>query len=1010
MDEFNYRVKTSCSLISDNILTSHEIVQSGLNTHLFISKLIPEGEGRPLENRDIVIFNRTENRQVVPITSSCTSSLSGVERISSAARCLGVPSHLLQEHLTVKFSRNLTLSLLMIALPYSTGCPVALKKTCKQGGKGYGGDEALHSSSQPGVVLYHRPETMVPMLQNLLENILTTKTESLKNILNCEEFSEQLWATLLSYDISVFTSILHPNSEGANILERAAALQDRLVGSMSRDAMQESEKYSVWLDDNRGLIEAYGALIAELQSEMRSLKAQDLIFQEGDNLLEECFIELSHAAVDVLPPDLNRLDSDIFEVRARGRLEQLEHHSALGTESLEKLVEIYRGDIAETIQSSSSYLQTACDHLEAIHKLWPAFCKQTGLLEQMREAYVEKRGGTIEQFSQAYIEHLTLAAKLCKLTKPLLAGSRKAESLQQVDYAASLSKLSSQNQLQREMDPLEYSLADISQLAGQIFALAVTVVSTAEKGILCFNTKEVTRKKGELIEQIYKSTEEDLSGLLQKNILAVRHLLNPTEDEKECRAAQSWIEKGLAVDLGQVVYQLYVEQIDIESLRERYLSLQESRQEGPLLDLMKDLCIYLGRDRQFAKPIIQAQAELLTKLYGSEEPHAFKLLFSSSMHGVPIFTDKNAYSFGQSLEKKRSSLLNEKTLPPLAKELFAAKKLDIEALDSFLKEMEAPQVEYNEQVNALYHRLVCARYLMEALTSALSYNISPGLKKDIREYIDKKVTGASIKTGSFLVDAMKLLLPKEESVKNSHGENLSSFFFLLFHLASADKVAKANLADSLSLESVQANLQTFFSGEKSDSLQDQSLRFVQMTSDFSTTVLPTYSSCLEGLGENSLKELLLSEIDSVGPTFLQDATRRYMSQQDSSLLAQFTLLSTISRKYSALLSGRTSPLLSNAVERGSEFALQGKVKYQKENRELTLKFTLPRSTIKNVGHILCQANLEPDVEGNFSPEHIEVVQKIAGCILADLANLETEGTFRFQIERQDYEKIESKEE
>jgi hypothetical protein len=54
-----------------------------------------------------------------------------------------------------------------------------------------------------------------------------------------------------------------------------------------------------------------------------------ITLNEGDNLLANRCIELSHGAADVLPVELNQLDSDTIEVMTRSRLEILQHQSAL---------------------------------------------------------------------------------------------------------------------------------------------------------------------------------------------------------------------------------------------------------------------------------------------------------------------------------------------------------------------------------------------------------------------------------------------------------------------------------------------------------------------------------------------------------------------------------------------------------------------------------------------------------------------------------------------------------
>jgi hypothetical protein len=104
--------------------------------------------------------------------------------IQIANQCFGLSADNLACHLDIKMSRSINLALLMILMPWGSGCPTALLPTNIQGAIGYGGDSALHSSQQPGVALYLQKGPMANMVRNLMRQIIETQLLTLNDELS----------------------------------------------------------------------------------------------------------------------------------------------------------------------------------------------------------------------------------------------------------------------------------------------------------------------------------------------------------------------------------------------------------------------------------------------------------------------------------------------------------------------------------------------------------------------------------------------------------------------------------------------------------------------------------------------------------------------------------------------------------------------------------------------------------------------------------------------------------
>lgn len=1055
------------------------------DTHLFVSKLTPADEQatQALQNREIIVFNKVskekgkaKERHVVPISSNCTSSLSAANPTT------------LEEHLSIKFFRSLNLSLLMTLIPWNSGCPTALLTTVKQGGKGFAGQEALHSSMQPGLALYADKANMFAMIKKLITDIILNKIFSLNQIEE-KSLTEIICIALLNYDLRILTHGLS-NPKLKQIVENASRIQNELNTSLKKKLPSQPKELEIclkkWIEENGEDLKKYKNYLQNLQETVASLEEEDLSFDDGENILAHRYVELSHSAVDVFPQELNMLDSDVFEAMARPRLEFLQHLSALGKHTPNELCKSYIDNLDRLLENVNKYFEDVLGYLKTIAESWKDLKDNIHNLEDLRQRSLQGDSKAKENFINCYKNYIVKATELYKSGKLLVDYDSKKnnsfkkakEKLNTILYISDLG-----------IDSDQYGLSNVTQYGKDVVEVAnivlKSVVKAAQSCKGSFNKankkKDEEKPFSEEPEEVISTPESDVitfeeiintpkNGIITFLELKVPLLKKLSESELSPDLVKNWL-TNMEKDFEELIYKLKPQEIATDHPTVNHLRklFEEAVSNDSCLKFMQNLCIHFACSKGLKaekKQNASAQNNLFKGVFEkvkNNNESRFDLLFNTTLHNIPLFKNKNLHSYGRDSTNSMGqhnlfeSVKNSKTIKKNLISLLSDTNTTVdtntvkEAINSF-EEIGNSKTQEEEFVLA---RLRCAEYLLEAFTSVLESELIPPtlknkLENKLEDYKRKYLNFYNILSSTFLTNALPLLLPRKNTGDLTSEATLYSFI-LLHELISLDPKALQHFQSAFKQkDKVQKHLEKVLKvdeDEKNDMIT-QNKHLESLSRYFSKNFLPVYSSCLESVKsysiEKYLKDLLLSEIEIDAPLSLRSIARNFMREGSIDRLAQYTLLSTISRQYETLISRRQIPLFTAVEPDSSRITLCGKISLSPD-KTFEVEFAFLQDIFEAIGSVVSgiqtikkvefaslqdssqaisnnvvdetqtdetQIVVEVNQKG-LDEKLLQTIEQCANCIIADLANLKAitdlanlkvTVVFNFQLHVQTYQK------
>ncbi|MDP1836603.1 MAG: hypothetical protein Q8K75_11850 [Chlamydiales bacterium] len=954
---------------------------------VFATSLKPSSaSGQNLQGREICVFSKGNERILAHAEGGVTSSLrhSAVaisQPLVGAAvqTCLGIPISTLKPLLDIKISRSTSLALLMILLPWKSGCPTALGTTVLQGSMGCGGHGALHSSQQPGVALHLQKAPMAEMLQDLLLQMVHSQLSTLQNYLQAggedKNISDLCNAAFLFDLVSTF-SILDFNNAPSKLLQTLQNAGDfqHLLQRQITDHYENAKFNNMAFEEiappamDEQFLSAYVDSLQNLIAEVPSITSTSIAFEEGENLLASRLIELSHAAADVLPQELNRLDADAIERWARPRLEVLQHRSGLGKTTPQELCDQYLTDLSDLLAKTTDYTQRVCQDLDSI-------IQEQDIWRTHLDTLLRASSGALDSpqnfaaFKQAFLDCYASAVQLAKYGNLFNSYRPDAEEVKEISTQVNENTFHHvSNRMTnggsyvpiKDMPHFSYGLTEVAKYGSLLMKMVYPTVDSAVKAVLMSapkvnsapgGRKRSAPKGGDLSpnEKIFNelmAVPNETRDYLESRVPFLSLNLDGKDEQRLHSLAKSWI-TDLEYNTSVTIFSYELHKIDYSTLKQSLKVARSTPDAASVTHLLKQMCQYL---QDPTRPNVKAMTLPIARVFENalkEDLGPITALFDTAAHNVAF--ENTSYTSGRPPINGSSTLSINNPLEAQFRPLLAKKApATIEELHNMLHAISLlPDSDITPELSYWQMRITLAIYLTEAFNAVLlNDSISHSKKNAIRNFLSTQLNWSNIQTGAFLTHAIRLI-----EAKRGDPARIATDFAVLIELCESCQSASDAVTRAFAAPEVQDALDNAFEAENIEShapTKERAYLLRDMLLDFNQHVLPVYSASLANItppdqgSEGALKTLLTSEIDrSATPTKIKKVIFSSTRSLDLPILAQYAFLQTLSRGYERVYSQRPLPALYKVIPHQATTIVNGQLSLDSsDEKKISLNFSL----------------------------------------------------------------------